>query len=128
MTSTGSGASGSYPTLANHASSVSSSSRGRGRGRGGGRHASSSSGFSQRGFYQQQQQQNRSPTMMSSPVSPQGYYPYVPVMDVETVKFYVLGQVEYYFSVENLCRDIYFRKQVWRALVVVWMVWLTVHR
>jgi hypothetical protein len=31
---------------------------------------------------------------------------------LESVKFYLLGQVEYYFSVENLCRDIYFRQQM----------------
>ncbi|KAJ3099396.1 La ribonucleoprotein domain member 1B [Phlyctochytrium planicorne] len=32
--------------------------------------------------------------------------------DVDTVKSWIRSQVEYYFSIENLCRDIYFRRQM----------------
>jgi la-related protein 1 len=33
-------------------------------------------------------------------------------MDMETLKFYTRYQIEYYFSIENLCRDIFFRQQM----------------
>ncbi|KAI8804636.1 hypothetical protein BJ742DRAFT_904800 [Cladochytrium replicatum] len=32
--------------------------------------------------------------------------------DLETVKLWIRSQVEYYFSIENLCRDLYFRRQM----------------
>jgi hypothetical protein len=41
----------------------------------------------------------------------------MPMMDLEMLKLYILGQVEYYFSVENLCRDVFFRMQVRRSVV-----------
>ncbi|KAI8816497.1 uncharacterized protein EV422DRAFT_285675 [Fimicolochytrium jonesii] len=42
------------------------------------------------------------------------YYGYAEVdgTDVETYKWWIRAQIEYYFSVENLCRDIYFRRQM----------------
>jgi hypothetical protein len=68
----------------------------RGRGRGG----------RGRGFY------NRNYTGRQ-PFSP-SMQPYMPLntVDYETLRFYLLGQIEYYFSVENLCRDIFFRSKV----------------
>ncbi|KNC97999.1 uncharacterized protein SPPG_06417 [Spizellomyces punctatus DAOM BR117] len=39
-------------------------------------------------------------------------YPDPEAVDVETVKWWIRTQIEYYFSVENLCRDIYFRRQM----------------
>jgi len=65
------------------------SPRGRGRPRGRGGY------YSQRNYYRSQYQ------MM----------PYSAV-DPETLRVYLLGQIEYYFSVENLCKDIYFRQQM----------------
>ncbi|KAJ3125970.1 hypothetical protein HK098_007975 [Nowakowskiella sp. JEL0407] len=32
--------------------------------------------------------------------------------DMETVRFWIRQQIEFYFSIENLCRDLYFRKQM----------------
>ncbi|KAL1918576.1 uncharacterized protein VTP21DRAFT_2598 [Calcarisporiella thermophila] len=33
-------------------------------------------------------------------------------MDAETLKFYIRQQIEYYFSIENLCKDIFLRGQM----------------
>ncbi|KAG1642999.1 hypothetical protein G6F44_004276 [Rhizopus delemar] len=33
-------------------------------------------------------------------------------VDAETLKFYVMQQIEYYFSIDNLCKDLYLRKQM----------------
>ncbi|KAJ3159297.1 La ribonucleoprotein domain member 1 [Geranomyces michiganensis] len=41
------------------------------------------------------------------------YYGYSePESDIETVKWWIRTQIEYYFSVENLCHDIFFRRQM----------------
>ncbi|CAJ0832774.1 172_t:CDS:10 [Entrophospora sp. SA101] len=34
------------------------------------------------------------------------------IYDIEILKFYVLQQIEYYFSIENLCKDIYLRNNM----------------
>ncbi len=39
------------------------------------------------------------------------YQPYA-THDLDMVKFWLRSQLEYYYSVENLCRDMYFRKQM----------------
>lgn len=45
------------------------------------------------------------------------------ITDSEALKPYIVGQVEYYFSVENLVRDAYFRRQMdgdgWIPLAVL---------
>ncbi|KAJ3168609.1 La ribonucleoprotein domain member 1 [Geranomyces variabilis] len=41
------------------------------------------------------------------------YYGYSePETDIETIKWWMRTQIEYYFSVENLCHDIFFRRQM----------------
>ncbi|KAJ3169998.1 component of La ribonucleoprotein [Geranomyces variabilis] len=50
-----------------------------------------------------------------SPVVPRQnpYYGYSePETDIETIKWWMRTQIEYYFSVENLCHDIFFRRQM----------------
>ncbi|KAG9289046.1 hypothetical protein G9A89_015595 [Geosiphon pyriformis] len=37
-------------------------------------------------------------------------FPYV--YDMELLKYYILQQIEYYFSIENLCKDIYLRSNM----------------
>ncbi|KAI9095620.1 hypothetical protein DFS34DRAFT_651406 [Phlyctochytrium arcticum] len=51
---------------------------------------------------------------MNDGFAPAPYYGYVDPEDVDisTVKLWIRTQMEYYFSVENLCRDIYFRRQM----------------
>lgn len=53
------------------------------------------------------------------------YAPFVPVMMTpeEETKYWLLGQIEYYFSVDNLCRDMFLRSKVrsrchWDAFVI----------
>ena len=75
-----------------HSHSNSPSPAGRGRGRGGRRQYGTRS-------------QNRHSTGSSQPAH---YY----TVDYEMVKSYLLAQIEYYFSTENLCRDLYFRTQM----------------
>ncbi|KAG0766608.1 hypothetical protein G6F57_001734 [Rhizopus arrhizus] len=45
-----------------------------------------------------------------------GYYPkrfFKPkYFDLETLKSYILQQIEYYFSIDNLCKDLYLRSQM----------------
>lgn len=36
---------------------------------------------------------------------------------LDEVRFYILGQVEYYLSVENLCKDMFLRSQVKRSSI-----------
>ncbi|KAG1180245.1 hypothetical protein G6F70_000632 [Rhizopus microsporus] len=33
-------------------------------------------------------------------------------VDAETLKVYIMQQIEYYFSIDNLCKDLYLRKQM----------------
>ncbi|KAI8989293.1 hypothetical protein BDB01DRAFT_739611 [Pilobolus umbonatus] len=33
-------------------------------------------------------------------------------VDAETLKMYIMQQIEYYFSIDNLCRDLYLRQQM----------------
>ncbi|KAI7905594.1 uncharacterized protein BX663DRAFT_529753 [Cokeromyces recurvatus] len=33
-------------------------------------------------------------------------------IDAETLKMYIMQQIEYYFSIDNLCKDVYLRKQM----------------
>ncbi|KAI9470058.1 MAG: hypothetical protein EXX96DRAFT_588641 [Benjaminiella poitrasii] len=33
-------------------------------------------------------------------------------VDAETLKMYIMQQIEYYFSIDNLCKDVYLRKQM----------------
>ncbi|KAI8351995.1 hypothetical protein B0O80DRAFT_106783 [Mortierella sp. GBAus27b] len=40
------------------------------------------------------------------------YHPGVPQADPETLKTYILQQFDYYFSIENLCKDIFLRTQM----------------
>ncbi|CAG8460426.1 1243_t:CDS:2 [Paraglomus occultum] len=56
----------------------------------------------------------RSASALYSPGYPQTYNVFpsakMPVViDVDLLKYYILQQVEYYFSVENLCKDIFLR-------------------
>ncbi|KAI9204639.1 uncharacterized protein BJ171DRAFT_581781 [Polychytrium aggregatum] len=58
----------------------------------------------------------------SVPLAPNGMPIFNPVafqapesheqVDIETVKWWIRSQIEYYFSIENLCRDVYFRSQM----------------
>ncbi|KAJ3085438.1 hypothetical protein HK102_014166 [Quaeritorhiza haematococci] len=34
------------------------------------------------------------------------------LVDIDAIKWWIRCQIEYYFSIENLCRDIYFRRQM----------------
>ncbi|KAI7883759.1 hypothetical protein K492DRAFT_159008 [Lichtheimia hyalospora FSU 10163] len=38
--------------------------------------------------------------------------PYYINVDAETLKFYILQQIEYYFSIDNLCKDMFLRSQM----------------
>ncbi|KAI9496425.1 hypothetical protein BDB00DRAFT_118512 [Zychaea mexicana] len=38
--------------------------------------------------------------------------PYYINVDAETLKLYILQQIEYYFSVDNLCKDVFLRSQM----------------
>ncbi|KAJ3412469.1 La ribonucleoprotein domain member 1 [Chytridiales sp. JEL 0842] len=58
------------------------------------------------------------PGMPFAPVNPMSLLPMagVPIdpetVDLPTVKTWIRSQIEYYFSIENLCRDMYFRAQM----------------
>lgn len=83
----------------------------RGRGRGD-KYRSTGTRNSYNGY---QRNNPRSPTVaqfMSGPMSApvDGYYhQQSSLANWEMLNYYILGQVEYYFSVENLLRDVYFR-------------------
>ncbi|CEG76890.1 hypothetical protein RMATCC62417_11721 [Rhizopus microsporus] len=38
--------------------------------------------------------------------------PFKPYQDADTLKSYILQQIEYYFSIDNLCKDLYLRSQM----------------
>lgn len=97
-------------------------SRGRGRGRGGmrsynnnGGHHRSSNGsggrYNNNGGHYSMQQYPQQQQQQYIPAGTTGYYQFVPVMDWETLKYCLMTQIEYYFSVENLCRDLFFRQK-----------------
>lgn len=57
------------------------------------------------------QQQQAAVNVAPTAATAGAYIQYIPVMDWETLKYCIMAQIEYYFSIENLCRDMYFRKQ-----------------
>ncbi|KAJ2860741.1 hypothetical protein GGH94_005333 [Coemansia aciculifera] len=99
------------PTQGHNSRGPRQTGRGRGRGRGGQTHTPQS----RRGGYRAT---GHAPSHYHGKGNVQagGYAP-LPVTpplsgDVESVKSFVRAQVEYYFSVENLCKDIFFRTQM----------------
>ncbi|ORX52706.1 hypothetical protein DM01DRAFT_1336489 [Hesseltinella vesiculosa] len=44
-----------------------------------------------------------------TPIVPMMYPPYYVMVDMPTVKTYILQQIDYYFSVDNLCKDVFLR-------------------
>jgi la-related protein 1 len=50
--------------------------------------------------------------MMMQPIQPTYFYPAPVAVDVQVIKMHLLVQLEYYFSLENLIRDIYFRRHM----------------
>lgn len=48
-------------------------------------------------------------------------YAYAPVVMTpeEETKYWLLGQIEYYFSVDNLCRDMFLRQKVRPSLFLL---------
>jgi la-related protein 1 len=81
----------------------------RGRGRNNGKRQSGGHHHSGTGY--SSSQGNRAVNRYSTGNAPSAHY-YPLQVDVEAVKIYLLAQIEYYFSVENLCRDIYLRSQM----------------
>lgn len=74
-------------------------------------------------YYKQQPHQGYGPQFVGNPhnsyivepMVPPGamFMPYQPIyIDMDMLKHMLRTQIEYYFSVENLCHDVYFRKQM----------------
>ncbi|KAI8059087.1 hypothetical protein BC940DRAFT_324126 [Gongronella butleri] len=57
-------------------------------------------------------QQDRRRSSYYAPVVPVMYPPYYVMMDVETIKGYILQQIDYYFSIDNLCKDMFLRSKM----------------
>ncbi|CDS13861.1 hypothetical protein LRAMOSA06035 [Lichtheimia ramosa] len=54
------------------------------------------------------QQQQSSSRRVRPPLPPPAYI----TVDVDTLKVYIMQQIEYYFSINNLCKDIFLRSQM----------------
>ena len=106
-----------FPRASNHPNAARGGARGFGRGRGAmaGQPRGTFAGARVNGFVGQGEQVQQAAM----------YAPFVPVMMTpeEETKYWLLGQIEYYFSVDNLCRDMFLRSKVrsrchWDAFVI----------